>query len=51
MSNYRLLYEDLLAMEHRARVHGFITLANECRAFRIELLVRYNSPIGRFSIQ
>lgn len=46
MSNYRLLYEDLLDMERRARESGFLSFARECKAFRIDILVRYNSPIG-----
>lgn len=57
MSDYRLLYEDLLAMEHRAYAEvelrglsgtgDILRFAESCRQFRLDLLMRFFSPVGR----
>lgn len=37
--DYEGLYEDLLAMERRAKEHGHIRFAETCRHFRVDLLL------------
>lgn len=44
--DYRSLYEDVLRMESRAREAGFIELIRECYEFRVDILLRFYSPIG-----
>lgn len=46
--DYRGLYEDLLAMEHRAMMERKIEFASLCRDFRRDLLARFYSPLGRY---
>ena len=50
MKDYRGLYEDLLAMERRAKDAGEVEFAAECRAFRVDLLMRHYHPIGHVRI-
>lgn len=37
--DYEGLYEDLLSMERRAKEHGYLSLAERCRKFRVDLLL------------
>lgn len=50
MKDYRGLYEDLLAMERCATDAGKTEFAAQCRAFRVDLLMRHYQPVGHVRI-
>lgn len=41
MNDYQSVYDDLLAMEHKAAKSGFEQLREECREFRNDILSRF----------
>ena len=58
--DYRGVYEDLLPMEARATAEAlscgiddwlkFNAFAESCRQFRLDLLMRYYSPLGEIYV-
>ena len=40
--HYKGLYEDLLAVETRARANGLTALAQECFDFRVDILMLFH---------
>jgi hypothetical protein len=48
--DYQGLYEDVLDIESRARETGLAELAQECYEFRLDMLLRFYTPIGHYRI-